>query len=101
MILQSATQKLLEGDIFGFIIEIFTVNGAVPTPILALLVFGPIGVGYYMTQRSAVIPLIMFVLIGGVTVAEFPAGIQQGVVAGFAILTAAIGYALLQRVRVR
>jgi len=54
-----------------------------------------------MTQRSAVIPLIMFVLIGGVTVAEFPAGIQQGVVAGFAILTAAIGYALLQRVRVR
>lgn len=90
--------KLIEGDVFGFALDVF--SSAVPEPILALLVFGAIGGGYYMTQRSVAIPLVMVTLIGGVTITEFPLPVQQGIVGGFTIFIAGIGYILLQRVTV-
>jgi len=97
MIAQAGVDKLVEGDVFGFAIEVFT--GVVPTPILALVVFGTIGVGYYMTQRSMAIPMIMFIMIGGVTIAEAPVNFQQGIVAAMVFGIAGIGFVLLQRAR--
>jgi len=91
------TDKLVSGDVFGYALEIFT--SVVPTPILALLVFGTIGVGYYMTQQSMAIPLVMFILVGGVTIAEAPITFQQGIIAMMVFAVAGIGYVLLQRVR--
>jgi hypothetical protein len=90
--------RLLDGDVFGFGLETFT--SVMPAPILALLVFGSIGVGYYMVQGSFAIPLIMFILVGGVTIVEAPLGVTQGIVAMMVIAIAGIGYALLQRVTV-
>jgi hypothetical protein len=71
-----------------------------PTPILALFVFGGIGISYYMVQRSFVIPAIMFILVGGVTITEIPLTFQRGIVSVLVIAMAALGYLLLQRVRV-
>jgi hypothetical protein len=98
MILQTALDKLARGDVFGFTTEVF--GGVVPIPILALLVFGSIGVGYYMVQRSMIIPAVMFLLIGGVTVAQVPLQVQSGLVALLVLALAAIGYVILQRVEV-
>ena len=67
--------------------------------ILALLVFGTIGAGYYMTQRSIAIPIVMVTLIGGVTITRFPLPAQQGLLGVFVISIAGVGYLLLQRVR--
>jgi hypothetical protein len=53
-----------------------------------------------MTQRSVAIPLVMVTLIGGVTITEFPLPFQQGIIAVFVIFIAAVGYVLLQRVRI-
>jgi hypothetical protein len=92
------TSKLIEGDVFGFVVDTFT--GVVPMPILALLVFGTIGVGYYLVQRSVAIPLVMATLISGVTINLFPVPAQRGIVAVFAIALAGVGYVLLDRVRV-
>jgi len=90
--------RLLDGDVFGFGLEVLT--GVMPTPILALLVFGSIGVGYYMVQQSFAIPLIMFILVGGVTIVEAPLSFTQGIVALMVLAIAGIGYTLLQRVTV-
>lgn len=91
------TTELLNGDVYGFGLEVFT--SIVPPPILALLVFGTIGAGYYMTQRSIAIPIVMVTLIGGVTITRFPLPAQQGLLGVFVIAIAGIGYVLLQRVR--
>jgi len=91
------TDKLVSGDIFGYALDILT--AVIPTPILALLVFGTIGVGFYMTQQSMAIPLVMFILVGGVTIAEAPITFQQGIIAMMVFAVAGIGYVLLQRVR--
>jgi hypothetical protein len=93
-----AIDKLIEGDVFGFALDIFT--QAVPEPVLALLIFGAVGTGYYMTQRSVAIPLVMVTLIGGVTITEFPLPFQQGIIGVFVIFIAGVGYVLLQRVKI-
>jgi hypothetical protein len=94
---QSTLDKLLDGDVFGFGLDVMT--SAVPAPILAVIVFGTIGGGYYMTQRSLAIPLVMATLIGGVTITRFPVQFQQGILSVFIIFIAGIGFLLLQRVR--
>jgi hypothetical protein len=91
-------EKLVSGDIFGYALDILT--AVMPVEILALLVFGTIGTGYYMVQGSAIMPLIMFVLIGGVTIMEGPLSFIQGIVAVFILVIAGIAYLLLQRFNV-
>jgi len=97
-VMQTNSTKLLNGEVFHFTVGVF--EGAMPLPIFALLVFGSIGMGYYMVQRSFVIPAIMFVLVGGVTVTQVPVTIQRGIVSVLVVAMAALGYVLLQRVRV-
>lgn len=94
----TAGDQLLNGDLFSFVVDTLTIG--MPTPILALFVFGGIGISYYMVQRSFVIPAIMFILVGGVTITEIPLTFQRGIVSVLVIAMAALGYLLLQRVRV-
>jgi hypothetical protein len=97
MILQ--TNKLLEGDIFGYLLEIFTAT--VPVEIMALVLFGSIGVGYYMVQRTVILPLLAFILIGGVTILEGPLSFVQGLVAAFIIVVTGIAYLFINRFNTR
>jgi len=90
------TDEILGGDLFGWLVDIFT--AAVPLPIVALIVFGTIGLAYYMVQRSFVIPVGMLLIVGAVTVAEFPPTFQTATV-GLAILAFTVtGYVLFNRV---
>ena len=93
MILQA--DKLVAGELFGFMIEVLT--GVVPIEILALLIFGSIGTGYYMVQGTAIMPLIMFILIGSVTILEGPVSFTQGIVAVFIVAITGIAYIIVQR----
>ena len=97
MILQ--TDKLLEGDIFGCLLEIFTAT--VPVEILALVLFGSIGVGYYMVQRAVILPLLAFILIGGVTILEGPLSFTQGLVGAFILVVTGIVYLFINRFNTR
>jgi hypothetical protein len=97
MILQ--TNKLLEGDLFGYLLEIFTAT--VPVEIMALVLFGSIGVGYYMVQRTVILPLLAFILIGGVTILEGPLSFVQGLVAAFIIVVTGIAYLFINRFNTR
>ena len=97
MILQ--TDKLLEGDIFGYLLDIFTAT--VPVEILALVLFGTIGVGYYMVQRTIILPVLSFILIGGVTILEGPLSFVQGLVAAFIIVVSGIVYVFINRFNTR
>jgi len=97
MILQ--TNKLLEGDIFGYLLDIFTAT--VPVEVMALVLFGSIGVGYYMVQRTVILPLLAFILIGGVTILEGPLSFVQGLVAAFIIVVTGIAYLFINRFNTR
>jgi len=68
--------------------------------VFALLVFGPIGVGYYMVQQKLIIPAVMFIMIGGVTIARIPDSFQSALLALVVLGVTGIGYILLQRVEV-
>jgi hypothetical protein len=92
------TDEILGGDIFGWLVDVFT--HSVPTPIAALLVFGTIGLSYYMVQRTFVIPTVMLLIVGAVTVAEFPPTFQSAAVALAVIGFAVTIYVLFNRVRV-
>jgi len=96
LILQSVDQ-LASGDIFGYLLDLFTQT--IPAPILALFVFGAIGVGYYMTQRTVAIPLVMVLMIGGVTLTEFPASFQSAIGAALVVAIAGLAFIILQRFR--
>lgn len=99
MIPMQATDKLLEGDIFAFVVEVYT-GSAMPMPIFALLVFGTIGISYYVVQRSIAIPLVMFVIVGGTTISLAPTVFQQAIMGAFVVAITGLGYVLLNKVRV-
>jgi len=90
------TDEILGGDLFGWLVDIFT--AAVPLPIVALIVFGTIGLAYYMVQRSFVIPVGMLLIVGAVTVAEFPPTFQTATVALAILAFTVTGYVLFNRV---
>jgi len=46
------------------------------------------------------IPLVMFILVVGVMIAEAPITFQQGIIVIMVFEVAAIGYVLLQRARI-
>jgi len=96
--MQSTIDKLLEGDVFGFVVETFA--GSVPIPILATMVFGSIGLSYYVVQRSVAIPMVMFIIIGGSTIAFAPPTVQQAIVATIVLAVAGFAYVIFNRVRV-
>lgn len=98
MIAQS-TGAITEGDIFGYLLDTYT--SVIPEPILALLIFAPIGVAFYMVQRSFFVPLVMMMLIGSVVIVEFPIAFQNGLVAVITIMILVLLFVVFQRIRVQ
>jgi hypothetical protein len=92
------TTELLKGDMWAFTVG--NLGNAVPVPVLALMVFGSIGIGYYMVQQSFTIPLIMFILVGSITIAQAPVTFTNAITALVVIAVAVIGYLILQEVSV-
>jgi positive regulator of sigma E activity len=50
-----------------------------------------------MVQGTAIMPLIMFILIGSVTILEGPLSFTQGIVAVFIVAITGIAYIIIQR----
>jgi hypothetical protein len=96
IILQTLRDQLADGRIFEAIVGGLT--GALPLPVVALLVFGSIGASYYLVQQRVIIPVIMTILVGGVTIARVPSGFAQGLLAVFVLVLGGAVYVLLQRV---
>jgi len=95
----SAGQRLRE-NFFEAILYPFTqAFGGVE--ILALVVFGGIGMAYYQVQRSIIIPIIMTILIGSVTLARAPSSAGNAIVAMVVLALASMGYILYTRARER
>lgn len=76
--------QLLSGDVFKALSGPFLDTMGVP--LTALMFFGGIGVAYYAVSGRAVMPVIMTILIGGVTLAFAPPTAQR-----FAIMTLVLG----------
>lgn len=96
MMLQTVTDQVLGGDLFRLMVDVFT--GAVPLPIVALVVFGTVGLSFYMVQRTFVIPVSMFLIVGAVSVARFPPTFQTAT-AGLSIIAfTTVAYVLFNRV---
>lgn len=94
--LQTTIQDhIANGEIFQAVIEVFT--GSVPLPLVAALVFLPIGAAYYILQQRVIIPLVMTILVGGTTVARAPASFSSALVGMIVIALAGGVYVLLQR----
>ncbi|MEF8939622.1 MAG: hypothetical protein V5A22_07225 [Salinivenus sp.] len=98
VLLQTLTDKLAGGRLFQVVIDVFT--SALPLPIVAALVFLPIGAAYYIVQRSVIIPVIMTIMVGGATIAVAPAGYSAALVALLVLALGGAVYILLQRVSV-
>lgn len=96
LLLQSYRDQLINGELWGAIIGGLT--SALPLPLVALLVFGSVGMSYYLVQQRIIIPVIMLILVGGVTIARAPAGYNAGILGVIVLSLAGLAYVLLQRV---
>jgi hypothetical protein len=97
MMLQTAFRDLiLDGELFDVIINGLT--SAIPLPLVALLVFGSIGVSYYLVQQRIIIPLVMLSIVGGVTISRAPPGYGSAILGVIIISLAGLVYTLMQRV---
>jgi len=94
----SAAQRLRE-NFFEAILFPFT--STLGEPLLALLIFGAIGLAYYQVQKSVIIPLIMVILIGSVTLSRAPSSAGNAIVAMVTLALASIGYIIYTRARER
>jgi len=94
----SAGQRLRE-NFFEAILYPFT--STLGEPLLALLVFGSIGFAYYQVQRSVIIPIIMLILVGSVTLSRAPSSAGNAIVAMTVVALASMGYIIYTRARER
>jgi hypothetical protein len=90
---------LTDGDVFRTLVDAYTTNG-VPLPVVALLLFGSIGLAYYVVQQRIIIPVVMLAIVGGVTIARAPGIFLQAIAGILLVGLAGIGYILFNRVRV-
>jgi hypothetical protein len=85
------------GNVFQALISPFV--DLLGVPLVAMYVFGVVGVGYYTVQQSVIIPIVMLILVGGITIGFAPATATQLVVAAVAVGLTSIGYLAFQRAR--
>lgn len=96
MMLLSIQDKIADGKIFQAILDGLT--SALPLPLVALLTFGTIGAAYYLLQEKVIIPMIMLILVGGITIARAPPGYLAGILGVVIVSLAGFAYIMLQRV---
>lgn len=81
---------LLAGDVFQGLIGPFV--DVLGIPLSALMFFGAIGTSYYAVSGRATMPVIMLILIGGVTLSFAPPSAARFGVIVLILGLAAIGY---------
>jgi len=86
-------------NFFEAIVSPFT--STLGIPLTALVIFGSIGLAYYQVQRSLIIPVIMLVLVGGVTVSLAPSSAGNAIIGLTVLGLAAVGYIIYTRARER
>lgn len=89
--------ELLSGDVFQALSRPFI--DTMGLPLTALLVFGGIGVSYYTVSGRAVMPVVMTILIGGVTLAYAPPTAQRFAIITLVLGVASVAYLAWQRAR--
>jgi hypothetical protein len=77
---------LLNGNVFEALSGPFV--DTLGVPMAALLFFGGIGAAYYANSGKALMPVVMIILVGGVTLAYAPAAAAR-----FAVITLLLGLA--------
>jgi hypothetical protein len=70
-------------------------------PLTALMIFGSIGLAYYQVQGSIIIPVIMLILVGGVTIGRAPQSAGNAIIGMATLAVASLGYILYTRARER
>jgi len=98
-ILQVSAGQRLRENFFEAILYPFT--STLGEPLLALLIFGSIGFAYYQVQRSVIIPIIMLILVGSVTLSRAPSSAGNAIVAMATVALASMGYIIFTRARER
>jgi len=98
-ILQVSAGQRLRENFFEAILYPFT--STLGEPLLALLVFGSIGFAYYQVQRSIIIPVIMLILVGSVTLSRAPSSAGNAIIAMATVALASMGYIIYTRARER
>jgi len=94
--LQTSIQDhIANGEIFKATLDVFT--SGVPLPLVAALVFLPIGAAYYIVQQRVIIPVVMTILVGGTTIARAPSAFSSALVAMIVVALAGAVYILIQR----
>jgi hypothetical protein len=89
--------ELLGGDPGGFFTAPFI--DTVGLPMAALLFFGGIGVAYYATSGKAIMPVVMSILIGGVTLAYAPPSAARFGIMVLVLGVTAVGYLAWKRAK--
>lgn len=87
--------ELMAGDVFQALSGPFLDTMGIP--LTALVVFGGIGVAYYAVSGRAVMPVIMTILIGGVTLAFAPPSTQRFAIIALVLGMTSIAYLAWQR----
>jgi len=95
----STERSALDTFISGIIAAASSVQTGIP--LTALVIFGSIGLAYYQVQRSLIIPVIMLVLVGGVTVSLAPSSAGNAIIGLTVLGLAAVGYIIYTRARER
>lgn len=67
------------------------------TAFVALAVFGPLMIAYYMHGNSLKIPLVLGIILGSVIIVQSPSGMVQLALLALLALLAAGGYLVTQR----
>lgn len=89
--------ELLSGDVFQALSGPFLDTMGVP--LTALLFFGGIGVSYYAVSGRATMPVIMTILIGGVSLAFAPPAAQRFAIIVLVLGITSVAYLAWQRAR--
>ena len=97
MLLNSAFDGLMDFELVSTLARVFTdVAGA---PIASLLFFGALAVALYIVQRQSIIPLVLFTMIGGITLSEAPPVAGRLTVILFLLSVTGLGVLLYNRAK--
>lgn len=88
---------LLAGDVFQALAGPFI--DTLGLPLTAMIYFGAIGTAYYAVSGRPVMPAIMTILIGGVTLRYAPPAVGRFAVIALILTLTSVGYLAWRRAR--
>lgn len=89
--------EIIDGDVFQGLIGPFV--DVLGLPLVAVLFFGSIGTAYYAVSGRATMPVVMLILIGGVTLRFAPPSTARFGIVVLVLGLASIGYLAWQQAR--